>query len=245
MITTFIFDLDGTLVQTEILKALSYAKAAVALCPETVTNADVMEAFKDVVGLSRDEVAQKLMARFDLEDAARRRMDEFNVQTPWEAYVAIRLRLYEAILDNPHILRAHLIPHNVDLLKWSRRRGYRTGLATMSHRDQVDRVLNILDLSSDFDFIATRENVAHGKPDPEIYTLVARELRAAPEDCLVIEDSSTGIKAALAAGMGCIVVTTDLTRESVYKSRLLDERWIVDNPAEVEITAKAFVDKRL
>jgi len=48
-----IFDLDGTLVQTERLKALSYARAAVELCPHAISEAEVVEAFKDVVGLPR------------------------------------------------------------------------------------------------------------------------------------------------------------------------------------------------
>ena len=53
MIQAVIFDLDGTLVETERLKALSYARAAVELCLYTLTEAEVIEAFKDVVGLSR------------------------------------------------------------------------------------------------------------------------------------------------------------------------------------------------
>ena len=53
MIQAMIFDLDGTLVQTERLKALSYARAAVELCPHDIREIDVVEAFKDVVGLSR------------------------------------------------------------------------------------------------------------------------------------------------------------------------------------------------
>ena len=47
-----IFDLDGTLVQTEKLKALSYAKAAVELCPRQLTETELIEAFKEVVDVS-------------------------------------------------------------------------------------------------------------------------------------------------------------------------------------------------
>ena len=52
MILAFVFDLDGTLVETEELKALSYARAAIELRPDLV-EADVVEAFKDFVGHSR------------------------------------------------------------------------------------------------------------------------------------------------------------------------------------------------
>jgi phosphoglycolate phosphatase-like HAD superfamily hydrolase len=59
-IRAFVFDLDGTLVETEELKALSYARAAAELRPD-LDEREVMEAFKDLVGLSRQEVAIGLM----------------------------------------------------------------------------------------------------------------------------------------------------------------------------------------
>ena len=67
MIRAMIFNLDGTLVQTERLKALSYARAAVELCPHELTEEEVIDAFKDVVGLPRWEVATALVKRFGLE----------------------------------------------------------------------------------------------------------------------------------------------------------------------------------
>jgi beta-phosphoglucomutase len=70
MIRAFVFDLDGTLVETEELKALSYARAATALRPD-LNEGEVIAAFGDLVGLSRQEVAVGLMRRFGLEDAAR------------------------------------------------------------------------------------------------------------------------------------------------------------------------------
>ena len=71
MIRAFVFDLDGTLVETEELKALSYARAAVELRPD-LSEGEVVAAFGDLVGLSRREVAIGLMRRFRLEDAAAR-----------------------------------------------------------------------------------------------------------------------------------------------------------------------------
>ncbi len=55
MIQAIIFDLDGTLVQTKRLKALSYAKAVIELCPNVVSEAQVLEAFKDNVVLIEQE----------------------------------------------------------------------------------------------------------------------------------------------------------------------------------------------
>ena len=74
MIRAMIFDLDGTLVQTERLKALSYSRAAVALRPD-LTEDQVFDAFRDFVGLSREEVATGLLRRFDLSAAAEARKE--------------------------------------------------------------------------------------------------------------------------------------------------------------------------
>lgn len=231
MIRAMIFDLDGTLVQTERLKAISYARAAIELCPYDCTEADVIEAFKEVVGLSRQEVAMHLMERFALEEAARARMAGFGVDTPWQAFVQVRLAFYEEMLADPEVIRHNQWSHNMALLQEARQSHCKIGLATMSYRPQVRRVLEILNLTNAFDFVASRDDVEHSKPDPEIYLLVARELAVSPEACLVIEDSPGGVKAALAAGMWCIAVTTPFTRQAIHAQKLLPASHIVDDPA--------------
>ncbi len=233
MIKAMIFDLDGTLVQTERLKAISYARAAVELCPYAVSQEEVLEAFKEVVGQSRRQVAQALVERFSLEDRARERMAEFRVHAPWQAFVQVRLHIYDAMLADPEVLRNNQWPHNVDLLAQARRVGCRTGLATMSHCTQAQQVLEAINLTDAFDFVATRDDVERGKPDPEIYLLVARELGVRPEQCLVIEDSPAGIEAALAAGMEVIAVTTPFTRQRVHQADLLPPEQVVDDPARL------------
>jgi HAD superfamily hydrolase (TIGR01509 family) len=240
MITTMIFDLDGTLVQTERLKAISYARAAVALRPE-LDEEDVIAAFKDVVGLSRREVAQGLLTRFALEAAAKARMDEFGVYAPWQAYVQIRLQIYEKMLADPEIIHGNQWSHNMALLQTARQACRYVALATMSYCAQVQRVLGILELDTAFDFVASRDDVEHGKPDPEIYRLVAHELGVDPAECLVVEDSPAGVQAALAAGMQVIAVSTPFTRQRLHESGLLPADLIVDEPERVTAVAAAII----
>lgn len=118
MIRAMIFDLDGPLVQTEKLKALSYARAraATVLRPE-INETDVIEAFKDVAGLSRHEAVRKLLARFGLEAAARTHMDAYSVETPWQAYIQPRLKIYNELLADPEVIIRNQWPHKVELLK--------------------------------------------------------------------------------------------------------------------------------
>lgn len=230
MIRAMIFDLDGTLVQTERLKALSYARATEELCPHEIGEVQVIEAFKAVVGLARQEVAQTLVEQFDLQEKAAERMTEFGVSTPWQAFIQVRLQHYESMLADPQVLLDHRWPHNLQLLETARKAHCQTGLATMSSCRQAQRVLEILNLQDEFDFVATRDDVNQGKPNPEIYNLVAAELGIPAEQCLVIEDSPAGVKAALAAGMWCIAVTTPFTKSAIHNQELLDERWVVDRP---------------
>lgn len=230
MIRAMIFDLDGTLVQTERLKALSYARAAVELCPDDIQESDVIEAFKDVVGLSRREVASTLVERFHLTGKAQKRMTEFGVDTPWQAYVQVRLQLYAQMLADPDVIRTNQWPHTMALLQEAKKANCKVGLATMSYCSQVRRMLDVLDLTSVFKFVASRDDVENGKPDPEIYLLVAKELEVSPSECLVIEDSPTGVKAALNAGMSVVAVSTPFTQKRLHESALLPEAHIVDDP---------------
>ena len=232
-IKAMIFDLDGTLVQTEKLKAISYARAVLDLCSTEVAESDVIEAYKDVVGLSRKRVAESLVKRFKLEDRAREHMIEFGVKTPWQAFIQLRLRHYEAMLADHELILNNQWPHNVEVLEQAREYGCKTGLATMSRCAQATRVLEILELKKAFDFIATRDDVEMGKPDPEIYLLSSQVLGIDPSHCLVLEDSPSGVKAALAAGMHCIAVTTPFTRDSIPNLDLLESRWIVHEPDQV------------
>ena len=242
-VRAIIFDLDGTLVQTEKLKALSYAQAVVDLCPHQLKQEEVIEAFREVVGLSRNEVASFLMKRYSLEASAQARMAEFGVSAPWQAFIQIRLRYYETLLADPEIIRNNTWPHNLALLEDARETGCKVALATMSYCPQVQRILQILNLNSAFDFIASRDDVEHGKPDPEIYRLVAAQIAIPVGECLVIEDSPTGVKAALAAGMGCVAVTTPFTRQAIHQQQLLEARWVVDDAQQLRRVVGMFMEE--
>ncbi|MHB8732969.1 MAG: HAD family hydrolase [bacterium] len=236
-IRAFIFDLDGTLVETERLKALSYAAAARELRPG-LSEDEVVDAFSEFVGQTRDDMARNLTARLGLEEAARPRMAEFGAGEPWQVLSALRTRYYQGVLNDPDLLRRERYPHNIELLRWARRQGYRTALCSMSHRDEIRRVLDALGLAGCFEVIASVDDVARPKPDPEIDLLAARRLGVTPAECLVIEDSPPGVQAARAAGMAVIAVTTPLTRRPFRERELLDRRWVVDDPETLQTVVR-------
>ncbi|MGA3192403.1 MAG: HAD family phosphatase [Candidatus Bathyarchaeia archaeon] len=77
-------------------------------------------------------------------------------------------------------------------------------VASSSHRRLVQYVLRKLEITELFDSIITAEDVAHGKPDPEIFLMSAKRLKVSPAECLVVEDAKLGVEAAKKAGMKCL-----------------------------------------
>jgi len=119
----------------------------------------------------------------------------------------------EALLARCHALYddvvAQGIPHRpgiVALLDWLVARGIPRAVATSTKRPLALRKLEAAGLLPRFDAVCTSSDVAHPKPAPDIYLLAARTLGVAPARCLVLEDSPTGVRAALAAGMTPIQV---------------------------------------
>ena len=81
---------------------------------------------------------------------------------------------------------------------------FRLGLASSSNRPLIDAVLTTAGLDSLFEATVSSEEVAHGKPEPDVFLEAARRLGIAPERCAAIEDSANGLRAAHAAGMRVI-----------------------------------------
>jgi HAD superfamily hydrolase (TIGR01509 family) len=96
------------------------------------------------------------------------------------------------------------IPGLLDLIAVLRAQGCRMALASSSTQRVIDTVLEKLALGGVFDPVVSGEEVEHGKPAPDIFLRTAGLLEIPPENCLVIEDSANGVRAAKAAGMVCI-----------------------------------------
>lgn len=243
MIRAFLFDLDGTLVQTEKLKAESYALAVDELTGSTSQHDDVVEHYKEYVGLTRQQIATGIMNHFKLGETSVSLMDKYDVGEPWEAFVSVRLDHYEKILGNPEIIIDHKWPRSIELLNLARTRHCVTALATMSHRDQAMRVLEILGLESAFDSVATVDDVKKGKPDPEIYLLTADRLDVDPKECIVLEDSPAGVQAALAAGMYVVAVATPFSGDALEAADLLPSNLVVKDHDELIDTVNDYINQ--
>jgi HAD superfamily hydrolase (TIGR01509 family) len=102
--------------------------------------------------------------------------------------------------------------------------GIPKAIATSAPRANVDFTLEKTGTGKYFKTILDEAFVSKGKPDPEIYLLTAKAVGLPPQNCIVIEDSLSGVKAGKGAGCKVIGITTTHTREE-----LSDTDLIIDN----------------
>ena len=178
-----IFDMDGLLLDSEPLYRLTWQKAAAEMgCPIDD------ELYAHFVGRGNDEAERILRDRF----GDRLPLDEFKKR--WQ-------RDWDERLERAPMTRK---PGAIELLDLLDERGLRRGLATSTPRSIALRCLG--DLAARFAAFAFGDEVERSKPAPDLFRLASQRLGMAPEECLVLEDSEAGVRAARAAGMEVIIV---------------------------------------
>ncbi|MGB5818426.1 MAG: HAD family phosphatase [Saonia sp.] len=242
MIKAIIFDLDGTLIQTEVLKATSYARAINYLTRGQIGEKEVLAIFGRFVGLSRDEVVNGLSEHFAIELG--RNLQTTHIKLIGDHLIKKRLDIYRGILDDTQLLSKHFCPFTLGLFHKVHSDRFRVVLATMSHLPEAKRITSIMGIYENFDLILTRDDVNEGKPDPEIYLKAKSRLDLNSEECLVIEDSVNGIKAGLNAGMHVFAVTNSVTKESVHACGLLESDYIVDRLESLTSKVYSFINSK-
>jgi beta-phosphoglucomutase len=96
------------------------------------------------------------------------------------------------------------MPGLVDLLEKLQAKKYPMAIASSSTPEIIDLILNKTNLRKYFQVIVSAEQAGKSKPEPDVFLLAAQKLGIQPANCLVVEDSENGIKAAQAAGMICV-----------------------------------------
>lgn len=128
---------------------------------------------------------------------------------PWDERVMSKPEVEAAILDGVKDLvesKGKALPgleHSLNLIE---KFNLKLGLATSSDEMLIDAVLGRFGIADRFEVTVSARHEKEGKPNPAVYLTAARKLGVAPSDCLAIEDSATGLEAALNAGMKTIVI---------------------------------------
>jgi HAD superfamily hydrolase (TIGR01509 family) len=179
-----VFDMDGTLIDSE-----------------SVYRAALVHAI-DALGLTADDAFLRSITGLPGHDVNARIRAHYGEAFPFDAfrhhYTARRNELTGDGIP--------LKPGAIEALRLVGARGLPLALATSAQRIAALGHLERLEILVHFDAVVTRDDVVRHKPHPDLFLEAARRLGVAPEDCLAIEDSHTGVRAALAAGMMTVMV---------------------------------------
>ena len=99
--------------------------------------------------------------------------------------------------------------------------GIKMAIASSATMGDIDFILHKIPVRKNFEAIIDGSRVTKGKPNPQIFLKAAHDLNARPEDCVVFEDSLAGIKAANAAGMKVVAITTGHKAADLQPSSLV------------------------
>jgi HAD superfamily hydrolase (TIGR01509 family) len=183
-IEAVIFDMDGTLIDSESVYLAAMQDAAGTL--ELALPLDLCHA---MVGVPSHECNLMLQEHYGPGFDLALFRGHFST--------SVQRRMSERIPVKPGV---------VELLDFLRDRELPLAIATSAARATAERNLGRAGLLDRFDALATRDDVEHPKPAPDLYLEAAKRLGVAPERCVAFEDSSIGIIAAHAAGMRAVMV---------------------------------------
>ena len=191
-----VFDLDGTLIDSEALVLDAYMAAA-----DRHNIPFTHEQFLSLVGRHRQHSEMKMR-------------EYFGADFPLE-------RFYAAVGEHVGERVAPLKPGALDL--FDRLEGLRApfALATSSGPGWVEKHFRAHHLASRFRGVVTREDVTHGKPHPEPYLKASTILGHDPSDILAIEDSPTGVASAHAAGLMTLMIPDLIQPDEETRARVL------------------------
>ncbi|MFE7339413.1 HAD family hydrolase [Streptomyces griseus] len=180
-----IFDLDGTLVDSE----PNYYEAGRRLLARYGVRDFDWEVHTRFIGISTLETLTVLRA-------------EYGIEAPLEELLAGKNALYLELAG----ASTEVFPQMRVLVERLYAAGVPMAVASGSSRAAIEAVLAVTGLDAYIPLYVSADEVAHGKPEPDVFLEAARRLGATPADCVVLEDAPAGAAAAHAAGMRCIAV---------------------------------------
>ena len=177
-IEAVIFDMDGTLLNSEVL----HAKALLELIGN---NGDEQQLLKDFVGVAEPSVYETLLKR------------NIIPQISFDEFIDLKNKCFKDILKNKDVSSKLLDKDLFQLIKKFKDRGLKVALVTASERGTTDIFMNELNLLEYFDIILTRNDTEKSKPDPMPYQRSFELLDIEPHQALIFEDSKTGLESAM------------------------------------------------
>ncbi|MFH8737404.1 MULTISPECIES: HAD family hydrolase [unclassified Streptomyces] len=183
--TAVVLDLDGTLVDSE----PNYFEASRLTLAEHGVPDFTWQEHESYVGISAQETIESLRQKYGIQATVDALLTEMSTR-----YLALARA------------RTPVYPQMRKLVERLHEAGVPMAVASGSPLDAIDAVLSGTGLDAQLRIYVSADEVAHGKPAPDVFLEAARRLGAMPAHCTVMEDAVPGAAAAYAAGMRCIAI---------------------------------------
>ena len=175
-----IFDMDGLLLDTERVCQQAFREACATLSLPMLE-----DVYLKIIGCNAQGIKQVICDGYGAD------LDYQQLRTEW-------MNRYHPIVEQQAIPVKKGV---IDLLDWLKAQAIPIAVATSTHKELAITKLKLAGLFDYVESLSTGCEVDKGKPNPEIFLLAAKRLNALPENCLAFEDSSNGVRSAVAAGM--------------------------------------------
>lgn len=185
-----IFDMDGVLIDSEPLHLKAYQVLLNSLGRDYTE-----EDNRQYLGRKDIEIAASLIEKLKLDFTPQKLTDD-----------------KEAILERLFKEESKAQPGVLAVLQKGKELSIPMAIASSATLPTIELVVDILSIRHYFHYLTSGDEVPHGKPAPDVYLLAAKRLGVEPFNCLVIEDTANGVKAAKAANMSCIAIACETTR---------------------------------
>ena len=183
MLEAVLFDMDGVIIDTEPF----FLRSESMLLKEFGVDTELEYHFR-YQGTTHEYMWEAMKNEFNLDAPVGELVERANV---------IRNRLMEEDGLQP-------IPGVIPFIARLHEAGVPLAIASSSPLTDIHKAVKALDIEKYFSYFVSGESVAHSKPAPDIFLDAAENLKATPENCVVIEDSRNGVASAQAAGSKCI-----------------------------------------
>jgi HAD superfamily hydrolase (TIGR01509 family) len=140
----------------------------------------------------------------------------FEKELPIEQLIVEKAKLYKKIFPT----KKKACEGVTDLIK-KLSDHYILAVTSGASKEEIKLVLQEFELSKYFKIIISADDIRHSKPNPEPYLITCEQLQLRPQECVVIEDSPSGVISAKTAGCHCIGITSTHTKEELHECDLI------------------------
>jgi HAD superfamily hydrolase (TIGR01509 family) len=183
MLKAVIFDMDGVIIDSEPL----HIEVVLNILKSLNINLEYNEIVK-YIGISNSFMWNELS-------------NKYNINIPVVELMEMQHSMNIKILDKHENI---MLPGIIDLLEEIKKNKIETAIASSSTIDYINAVIQKLNILHYFNKIISGEQVVYGKPKPDIFIKIVELLGVSPKECVIIEDSDNGIRAAIDAGIKVI-----------------------------------------